>query len=322
MIDEWREGRVSPRACLFSIDRCWAELNKRPGNTGNGRGQQKVELAKECSERRSDGRTCTRPASPPPHARKVRVRSAWPCLDRIVRDLFGSLRHRVAASPACCSGISASSVAPGGHTGSRRTIRRPVLPRCSTMASSLSDMTGSTGVSSPSFGENAIRISAESTSPLSTRHGIRITGIGARHRLECERCIRDVARDGRDHGYVEKRLGEPGTIWNGAIRWLEADHTDMGRRAPAGAACVRADRQRYKVRCDSRCRAARRTTGRQIPDRADAVLARTAARLSRPCRRIQTWRPCPQRQLPPFSIARRRWRHAVPQSRQKAGIPA
>jgi hypothetical protein len=95
--------------------------------------------------------------------------------------------------------------------------------------------------------------------------GIAITGIGACHRFECERCIGDVSRDGRDHGYVEKRLGEPGTIWNGAIRWLEADHADMGRRAAAGAAGVRADRQRYKVRCDGRCRPARRTTGRQIP---------------------------------------------------------
>lgn len=39
----------------------------------------------------------------------------------------------------------------------------------------------------------------------------------------------------------------------------------MGRRAPAGAACVGADRQWYKIRRDSCCRAARRTTGRQIP---------------------------------------------------------
>ena len=49
------------------------------------------------------------------------------------------------------------------------------------------------------------------------QHGIRIADIGARHRFECERCIRDVSSDGGDHGYAEKGLGEPRAIWNGAI---------------------------------------------------------------------------------------------------------
>ena len=49
---------MSPRAYLFPIDHGRAELSKRPGNTGNGRSQQKVDLAEERGEGRSDGRTC------------------------------------------------------------------------------------------------------------------------------------------------------------------------------------------------------------------------------------------------------------------------
>ncbi len=58
MIDEWREGSVSPRVYLPAVDHFWAELYKGPGSTGNGRGQQKVELAKEVGERGSDCGTC------------------------------------------------------------------------------------------------------------------------------------------------------------------------------------------------------------------------------------------------------------------------
>ena len=63
MIDERREGGVSPRACFFSIDRFWAELYKGPGNTGNGRRQQKVKFAKEFSERGSDSCACAKAGS-------------------------------------------------------------------------------------------------------------------------------------------------------------------------------------------------------------------------------------------------------------------
>ena len=96
------------------------------------------------------------------------------------------------------------------------------------------------------------------------QRGIGIAGIGTRHGFECERRICDISSDGCDHGYVEKRLGEPWTIGNGAIGWLEADHADMGRGTPAGAAGVCSDCQRYEVGCDRRCRAARGTAGCQI----------------------------------------------------------
>src|SRR6185295_363144 len=94
--------------------------------------------------------------------------------------------------------------------------------------------------------------------------GIRIADIGAGHRLECEQCIRDVASDRCDHGYVKEWLGEPRAIWNGTVGWLEADNTDMGRRAPARATGVGADCQRYQAGSDSRCRATRRATGCQF----------------------------------------------------------
>ena len=58
MIDEWSEGSVSPRGYFLAVDHFRAELYKRPGSTGNGRGEQKVELAKEVGERDSDGGTC------------------------------------------------------------------------------------------------------------------------------------------------------------------------------------------------------------------------------------------------------------------------
>ena len=58
MIDERREGGVSPRAYFLATDHFGAQLYKRPGNTGNGRGEQKVELAKEFGERGSDCGTC------------------------------------------------------------------------------------------------------------------------------------------------------------------------------------------------------------------------------------------------------------------------
>ena len=54
MIDEWREGSVGPRAYFFATDHFGAQLYQRPGYTGNCRGQQKVELAKERGERGSD----------------------------------------------------------------------------------------------------------------------------------------------------------------------------------------------------------------------------------------------------------------------------
>ena len=47
--------------------------------------------------------------------------------------------------------------------------------------------------------------------------GVGIPRIETRHRLERERGVRDVAGYGCNDGYTEKRLGESGTIWDGAV---------------------------------------------------------------------------------------------------------
>ncbi len=74
MIDEGREGGVSPRVYFLAVDYFWAELCKGPGSTGNGRGQQKVEFAKEVCERRSDSCACAKAGS---HLRPTQGKTAF-----------------------------------------------------------------------------------------------------------------------------------------------------------------------------------------------------------------------------------------------------
>src|SRR5438552_3892412 len=92
------------------------------------------------------------------------------------------------------------------------------------------------------------------------RGRVRIAQVETRHRLEGEGGIRDVTSDGRNHRQAEAWLGKARSIWNGAVRWFEADNADMGWRAPTGAAGIGPDRKRHKVCRDSRCGPTRRAT--------------------------------------------------------------
>ena len=95
------------------------------------------------------------------------------------------------------------------------------------------------------------------------RHRVGIAAIGAGHDLERQRDIGHGRRDRRDHRQADERFGEPRPVGDRAERRLEAYDPDVGRRPPARAAGIGADRKRHHASGDRHGRAARRATGRQ-----------------------------------------------------------
>ena len=147
MSDERGEGDVIRKDYFFLADHFSTQLHHGLRNAGNGRRQQDTELAEQLNECGSDRCACAKGISDL-HPHKERHRSI--CLATSgsnARDSFGSPCRRdqqvphVAAAP--------TFLAPDGQAESRRTIRNPLLPRCSTTASSLSAMIGSTGYRTP-----------------------------------------------------------------------------------------------------------------------------------------------------------------------------
>jgi len=60
VIYEWCEGGMSPGTCFLPSDHRWAKSYQGPGDTGNGRRQKQVKLAKKCRKSGSDRGACAK----------------------------------------------------------------------------------------------------------------------------------------------------------------------------------------------------------------------------------------------------------------------